>query len=84
MSEGNRPSHRLVIYHGEDTKNSTEVGAAWPHKNGPGLSIVIKEGVSLSGNRLNLFKIDWDEEDKRRDDRPSDRGGERDTGSKRR
>lgn len=58
----NRPTHRLVMFHGDDSKNYTEVGAMWPLKKGNGFSILIKAGISVAtmkdANSVCAFEID--------------------------
>lgn len=81
-----RPTHRLVLQHdsnNEDSKQQTEIGALWPHSKGGGYSITIKRGLAvaqLEGTRLHAFKIDHDEEDRKRSERRDERergGGRR-------
>lgn len=41
---GNRPSHVLVQYRGEgDSRRPSNVGAAWPNKDGTGFNLRIED-----------------------------------------
>ena len=47
-----KPSHRAyVVSTKKEGEKSiwTEIGAVWPHKNGNGFDVVIREGISASG-----------------------------------
>ena len=53
---GRKPTHRLYCVRGNgDTANWTPVGAAWPHKDGFGLSLAC-DAVPLGG-RLVLREV---------------------------
>jgi hypothetical protein len=43
------------MFHDEEGKSSTEVGAAWEHERG--LSIVIKRGMAIAGKNIFAFRI---------------------------
>lgn len=46
----NYPSHDVFVVVGEkDAADWTKVGAAWPTKNGTGLTITIQPGIAVSG-----------------------------------
>ena len=46
---GRRPSHRLYMVTGEgDAANWTQLGAAWPNKDGKGFNLLF-EAMPLSG-----------------------------------
>lgn len=67
MSEGKekkRPSHRLVMQHDPDnSKNQTEIGALWPHKQGGGFSVTLRRGLAilqLQDVRIHAFTIEDD------------------------
>lgn len=62
-----RPTHRLLKYHGDDDKYPTEIGAAWPTKEGDGFSIEIKKGIAVAG-RVILYPIKDDDDKKPRND----------------
>jgi hypothetical protein len=84
MSNGNSdrkqpPSHRLYVYHDDD--HYTEVGAVWPHRNGEGFNITIKEGLAIApGAKLVAYKNEPREqrdEREQRDDRNERNRGRR-------
>ena len=59
-----KPSHRVYvtedITEGKTVKTYwTKVGAAWPHKDGKGLTITISPGISVSGR---VVLREWTEE----------------------
>jgi len=91
MARGEKrlPSHRIVVFHDEENKNQTEVGAMWPHSKGGGFSITIKKGLAIShfdDVRITAFTNDPDRAKGRRGGRDGDdddRGGGRDRGSRR-
>jgi len=47
------PSHRAYVVSTPKKEGDkgiwTEIGAIWPHKNGNGFDLVIREGISVSG-----------------------------------
>jgi hypothetical protein len=55
------------MFHGDDSKNYTEVGAMWPLKKGNGFSILIKAGISVAtmkdANSLCAFEIEDKDDD---------------------
>ena len=55
MSTSNRPSHRIyaVVKRAGDNSDWTEIGAAWPHKDGKGFSLKL-EYLPLNGGDLSL------------------------------
>lgn len=57
MSNSNRPSHRIyaVVKRAGDKDKAdwTEIGAAWPHKDGKGFSLKL-EYLPLNGADLSL------------------------------
>lgn len=58
--ETNRPSHSVYVIHGEDkSERWTKIGAAWPHKDGQGFSLVLDAFPAGNGRvaiRLNTEK----------------------------
>ena len=49
-----KPTHKAYIVTkpkdgGEGKAIWHEIGAVWPHKNGPGFDVVITEGLSVTG-----------------------------------
>ena len=65
-----RPSHRVFIVEdveGDQTEQKgfwTQVGSAWPHKDGKGLNLQLKPGIAVSG-RVVLRELDEAAEAKR-------------------
>lgn len=55
MSASNKPSHRIyaVTKRNSGENDWTEVGAAWPHKDGKGFSLKL-EYLPLNGGELSL------------------------------
>lgn len=55
MSTSNKPSHRIYAVTKRNSGESdwTEVGAAWPHKDGKGFSLKL-EYLPLNGGELSL------------------------------
>lgn len=48
-----KPTHRAYVVSTPKKEGEkgmwTEIGAVWPHKNGKGFDVVIREGVSVHG-----------------------------------
>lgn len=58
--ETNRPTHSVYVIQGEDkSERWTKIGAAWPHKDGQGFSLVLDAFPAGNGRvaiRLNTEK----------------------------
>ena len=49
----NKPTHRAYVVSTPNKEGEkafwTEIGSVWPHKNGKGFDVVIREGLSVHG-----------------------------------
>lgn len=55
-NKGSYPTHRVVVF--DQGGYGTEVGAAWPTKDGTGLTVVLKDGIGLGGKFSILSAVD--------------------------
>jgi hypothetical protein len=67
-SMNKQPSHRAYVVEdpeGDQTEQKgfwTQIGSAWPHKDGKGLNLQLKPGIAVSGR---VVLREWSDEDQR-------------------
>ena len=65
MSNG-KPSHKVFVVENRESESDaeqggfwTQIGSAWPHKDGKGLNVQLKPNIAVTGR---IVLREWDDE----------------------